>query len=95
MVMIIGEIKLLIYLYRKGLSEFWYAHKMLWILNLCVDIAQLFTLIFRSKENKILNVSFFIIFSLFNTVLLILMLKTKVRTIEKLRPGIFNFDEVY
>lgn len=25
--------KLLVYLYRKGLSEFWYAHKMFWSLN--------------------------------------------------------------
>ena len=27
-----------IYLYRKGLSEFWYAHKLLWILNLLIDL---------------------------------------------------------
>ena len=32
--------KLLVYLYRKGLSEFWYAHKMFWSLNaLCTLIA--------------------------------------------------------
>ncbi len=37
-IMFIGEIKLLIYLYRKGLSEFWYAHKLLWILNLLIDL---------------------------------------------------------
>jgi hypothetical protein len=86
--MVIGEIKLLVYLYRKGLSEFWYAHKLLWILNLCVDVTQLFTLIDRKKDDKILNIILFTIFSFFNTILLILMFKTKIRTIEKPRPGI-------
>ena len=30
--------KLLIYLYRKGLSEFWYSHKLFWSLNAIVDL---------------------------------------------------------
>jgi hypothetical protein len=47
----------------------------------------------RSKDDIFLTITLFVVFSILNTVLLILMLKTKVRTIEKPRPGILNFEE--
>ena len=34
-----GVIQLLIYQYRKGLSEEWYSHKLFWFLNVLVDAA--------------------------------------------------------
>ncbi len=35
----IFSLQLLKLLYRKGLSEYWYAHKMLWISNAIIDLS--------------------------------------------------------
>ena len=39
------------------------------------------------------SIALLVLFSLLNITLMILMMKTKARTIEKLRPGIVNVDE--
>ena len=46
-----GSYKLLIYQYRKGLSETWYSHQAFWVLNF---LAQLYLLIY-SFENDYYN----------------------------------------
>lgn len=32
----LGSVRLLIYEYRKGLSEVWYSHKLFWVSNFAV-----------------------------------------------------------
>lgn len=78
--------KLLVYLYRKGLSEFWYAHKMFWSLN------ALFTLISTVWQAVAFRSTFMlackIVLICLNVSLLALMFRTKVRTVEQPRPGL-------
>ena len=45
-------IKLLVYQYRKGLSEHWYSHQMFWILSFIVQVASVIWGIVEKVNNK-------------------------------------------
>ena len=80
--------KLLVYMYRKGLSEFWYSHKMFWLLNTLISFI---TTILQSKENTYRSgfiITTKVILIILNISLLGLMIKTKARTVEEPRPGL-------
>ena len=91
-----GSYKLLIYQYRKGLSEKWYSHKAYWVFNFIV----LFTCLIYGSVTSSYTAYLYVqnIFSsIFNIALIVLMLLTKERTIEKPRPGILitNDGNIY
>jgi hypothetical protein len=77
--------KLLVYLYRKGLSEFWYAHKFIWVLEMLID----FTVVVSSIGVD--DFDYVILFEevggfFLNLFLVILMIRTRRREIEKPKP---------
>lgn len=80
---------LLIYQYRKGLSETWYSHKAFWYLS---SIADLSIFIYGSFVNQyyksIFIISLYGIRLIINFILVILLLNTQERTLEKPRPDI-------
>lgn len=80
--------QLLIYLYRKGLSEFWYAHKMYWLLNTLFTFSTTIWQVAVVKRNSSFLIVCKVILIILNISLLVLMLKTKARTVEEPRPGI-------
>lgn len=80
--------KLLVYLYRKGLSEFWYSHKMFWILNTLLTLITTFQQSFAVQDPSAFIIVCRVILILLNISLLVLMIKTKARTVEQPRPGI-------
>lgn len=80
--------KLLVYLYRKGLSEFWYAHKMFWSLNaLCTLIATIWQAVALAFRSNFMLACKGVLICL-NISLLALMIRTKARTVEQPRAGI-------
>ena len=88
-VALIGQIKLLIYLYRKGLSEFWYAHKLIWVLEMIMD----FTIVLSSLVVD--DFDYIILFEeiggfLLNFFLVVLMIRTRRKEIEKPKPIYFD-----
>jgi hypothetical protein len=79
--------RLLVYQYRKGLSEQWYSHKMFWILNAAANLGALA----YSCANGLyapLMIADRVIISSLNIALLLLLCNTKQRTLDALRPGI-------
>lgn len=79
--------RLLVYQYRKGLSEQWYSHKMFWILNAGANIGALAYSCGKGLYAPLMIVDRVIISSL-NIALLLLLCNTKQRTLDALRPGI-------
>ena len=90
-----GSYKLLIYQYRKCLSETWYSHQSFWFLNF---LAQLYLLIYTWERNgpekkyynqfpQITGVSV----CLTNLFIIVLMINTTKRTIERPRPADIHF----
>lgn len=82
-----SSIKLLIYQYRKGLSEVWYSHKMFWVLHVA---ANLYALVYGvySTNYKVVHISIKAVEILIQLVLIVLMFKTVTRTAEKPRQGL-------
>ena len=85
-----GSYKLLIYQYRKGLSETWYSHQAFWVLNF---LTQLYLLIYSFENgyyNKLAKV-LGVLCCLTNLSLVIFMFKTTKRTIDRPRPADIHF----
>mmetsp|Transcript_26313 Transcript_26313/g.40164 ORF Transcript_26313/g.40164 Transcript_26313/m.40164 type:complete len:87 (+) Transcript_26313:370-630(+) len=83
-----GNYRLLIYIYRKGLSEVWYSHKMFWVLNVCA----LLTCSIYGTVKQLYTTYLFVqnLLSVFlNLTLVYLMVRTKERTLQSRRP---DFD---
>jgi hypothetical protein len=86
----LGSYYLLIYQYRKGLSETWYSHQMFWILNF---VAQITLLIyswikgFYGTTPIVMGVANVMT----NFVLIVLLINTKKRTMDRPRPADIQF----
>jgi hypothetical protein len=87
-----GSYRLLIYQYRKGLSEKWYSHKLFWVLNFLVYSI---SLIYGVSVHlmSVYNVITDLLSASLNFLLLVLMFRTKERTLERPRPGILITEE--
>lgn len=79
-----SSIKLLIYQYRKGLSEVWYSHKMFWVLHVAINSWALAYGIYTDNY-KISNSVVKSIEILTQLILIVLMFKTVTRTADKPR----------
>lgn len=80
--------KLLVYLYRKGLSEFWYAHKMFWLLNALLTCINTIWQGSSDTFHSDFMMGCKVVLICLNVSLLALMIRTKARTQEQPRPGI-------
>ena len=80
----LGSYRLLIYQYRKGLSETWYSHQMFWYLNFAT---QLGILIYSWKYYTSLTRFVCIMQLAINLLLIGLLINTKTRTLERPRPA--------
>lgn len=77
----IGNIQLMTYQYRKGVSEQWYSQKMFWLLTFVFSVftfAQSLNVIERNTINILISV----VQTLLSFILIILLIKTKVREPE-------------
>ena len=86
---LVGQIRLLIYLYRKGLSEFWYAHKLIWVLETLNE----FSIIISSLAVN--DFDYVVLFEeiggfFLNLMLVILMIRTRRKEIERPKPIYFD-----
>ena len=81
-----GCFKLLVYQYRKGLSERWYSHKMFWAFNLFFLLVGIGYSYLQGLSSPYMLAQA-TIQSVINTFLIVFLVNTKERTKERPRPG--------
>ena len=78
---------LMVYEYRRRLSEEWYANQLFWCLNFIFELITFLSLIKEyADDHEMLTLS--IINMTGNLILIILMIRTEKRTLENRRPEV-------
>ena len=76
---------LMVYEYRRRLSEEWYANQLFWCLNFLIEVITFLVLISDYAEDPTM-MAISIINMSGNLTLIVLMIKTERRTLENRRP---------
>jgi hypothetical protein len=90
-----GSYRLLIYQYRKGLSETWYSHQMFWVLNFFSQVSLLIYCLTNGVTKYYgiwLSIPGAFVVSI-NCVLVVFLFNTTKRTVDRPRPADIHYAE--